>query len=205
MRISELSAVTGLSVPTVKFYIREGMLQRGHVTSATSAEYGEEHVKRIRLIVALADTAQLPLARVKQIIDVLDSEEGTDPRQATATAVAALPPYTREAEDYPYAREVLERLGFDYDPEYAATRQLDSAIRALIDAGLEWSPEHADRYAAPLLQIARDELRSMPLNDLERRVEYAVLGTIMPESIMLAMRRLAHRHVVSTELGKPRD
>ena len=37
MRISELSSVTGVPVPTIKYYIREGLLPRGERTAANQA------------------------------------------------------------------------------------------------------------------------------------------------------------------------
>ena len=63
MRISELSERSGIPVASIKFYIREGMLPRGAATSATRAEYGDEHLARLRVIQALSDVRALPLAR----------------------------------------------------------------------------------------------------------------------------------------------
>ena len=50
MRISELSSQTGVPVATIKFYLREKLLQEGIRTSATQAQYNESHVARLRLI-----------------------------------------------------------------------------------------------------------------------------------------------------------
>ena len=43
MRISALASTTGLSVATVKFYLREGLLHPGVATSATQASYDDTH------------------------------------------------------------------------------------------------------------------------------------------------------------------
>ncbi len=53
MRISELSRTTGVPIATIKFYLREHLLPEGTRTSATQAQYGEEHVSRLRLVRAL--------------------------------------------------------------------------------------------------------------------------------------------------------
>src|SRR5262245_47294698 len=45
--VSELVARTGVPLPTVKYYMREGVLMPGRAISATRAEYGDEHVHRI--------------------------------------------------------------------------------------------------------------------------------------------------------------
>ena len=67
MKISELSERSGVPVATVKFYIREGMLPRGEALSTTRAEYGEEHLTRLRLISALAPSLVLEEAHVGQL------------------------------------------------------------------------------------------------------------------------------------------
>ncbi|MGI8645472.1 MAG: MerR family transcriptional regulator, partial [Nocardioides sp.] len=42
--MAELSSRSGVPVPTIKFYLREGILASGEVTSATRAHYSEGHV-----------------------------------------------------------------------------------------------------------------------------------------------------------------
>ena len=59
VRISELSAQTAVPVATLKYYLREGVLQPGEARSATNAEYGAAHVDRVKLIRALVETAGL--------------------------------------------------------------------------------------------------------------------------------------------------
>ena len=44
MQISGLSARTGVSIASLKYYLREGLLMPGAPTSATRAEYDEGHV-----------------------------------------------------------------------------------------------------------------------------------------------------------------
>src|SRR6478752_4591497 len=56
MRISELAGATGVTVPTIKYYLREGLLSEGARTSATQAEYGEDHVRRLRVVRALIES-----------------------------------------------------------------------------------------------------------------------------------------------------
>ena len=53
IRISELSRRSGVPVPTIKFYIREGILSRGESTAPNQARYSEEHLNRLALIGAL--------------------------------------------------------------------------------------------------------------------------------------------------------
>lgn len=41
MRVSELAVVTGVALPTIKFYLREELLHRGAMTAPNQARYDE--------------------------------------------------------------------------------------------------------------------------------------------------------------------
>src|SRR5690625_7317767 len=74
MRMAELARHTGVSVPTIKYYMRQGLLQPGHRTGVNQAEYGDRHLDRLRLIRALTSVAGLPLSEVKEVVDAVDGE-----------------------------------------------------------------------------------------------------------------------------------
>lgn len=196
MKISELSERGGVPVATVKFYIREGMLPRGEAVSATRAEYGDEHLARLRLIAALADVRGLPLTRVRDILALIDAPVG-DPIETLGRAVGALPPYVDgDRDDYPRARAAIAELGLTYDPDFTAVPQLDEALRALEGTGLDASPAVLRRYADAMKQVAAAEIAPVADMPLEEAVPYAVLGTALYEPVMLALRRLAHHHLL---------
>jgi DNA-binding transcriptional MerR regulator len=56
VRISELAESTGVALPTLKYYLREGLLMPGTPTSRTRAVYDGTHVERVRLVRALIET-----------------------------------------------------------------------------------------------------------------------------------------------------
>ena len=73
MRVSELSQATGVPVPTIKYYLREGLLPRGETTtSPNQASYGDEHVARLRLIRSLLDVGGLSVATVRDVLAAVD-------------------------------------------------------------------------------------------------------------------------------------
>lgn len=196
MRISELSERSGVPVATVKFYIREGMLPRGETVSATRAEYGDDHLTRLRLIAALADVRGLPLSRVRDILALVDAPAG-DPVETLGRAVGALPPYVDgDREDHPRARAAIAELGLTYDPGFTATAQLDEALRAVEEAGLDASPAVLRRYGDAMRGVATAEIAPVSAMPLDEAVPYAVLGTALYEPVMLALRRLAHHHLL---------
>ena len=198
MRISELADRTGVSIPVLKLYIREGLLARGAPTSATQAEYGPEHLDRVNLVQALRRVQEMPLARIREILDLIDAPPA-DVVTATGRAVGALPPYVPQPADLGDARRVVEHLGMRFAPERPATAQLQTSIEALAAAGLPVDAETLDRYAAPLWGTAEAELVPMQGMATPDAVAYAVLGTALYEPLILALRRLMHQHLLSPE------
>lgn len=90
MRISDLSHATGVPVPTIKFYLREGILPFGRGIATNQAEYGEDHVRRLRLIRALAEVGGLPLATVRDVLGAVD-DPGPPIHDALGIATARWP------------------------------------------------------------------------------------------------------------------
>src|SRR6478752_6940457 len=62
MRMKELSEVSGVPVATIKFYQRERLLPAGERTHPNQSVYGDEHLRRIRLIRALIEVGGLSVA-----------------------------------------------------------------------------------------------------------------------------------------------
>lgn len=201
MRISELVERTGVPLATIKFYLREGMLMPGEATSATRASYGEEHVRRLRLIRALSEVAGLPLQKVRVILRLAEDDDASL-FESLGSAVAALPPYLEDAQPpYPRAEAALAAIGQVYDPEYAAVAQLERALEAVEAAGIPMTGERLAVYAEHIRAIAEFDLTRMPEAGREGQLEYAVLGTALYEPVIAALRRLAHQDVAAGMLG----
>ena len=199
MRISELSDTTGVALPTLKFYLREGLLMPGIATSATRAEYGDEHVRRVRVIRSLTESAGLSVSKARDVLRIIDAP-GDNLFAALGHAVGALPPDPVERDDYPRARRLLERLGYWYDPKYPAVAQFEAALESAESAGMPLSDERLDEYAAGIRRIAEYDIMHVPA-DGASAVEYSVLGTALYEPVLIALRRLAHQDIAARRLG----
>jgi len=68
MRISEVARATGVSTPTVRYYMKQGLLMPPAVTSRNMAYYDPRCVEEIRLIKELQTKKYLPLAVIKLIM-----------------------------------------------------------------------------------------------------------------------------------------
>lgn len=116
MRIGELAEASGVPVPTIKHYLREGLLPEPLKTSRNMAYYPAEFVERIRLIKQLQEERFMPLRAIKAVLDedperaraLLDLEDRILERalagERTRTGAAEV------RERYGVPEEVLDRL-----------------------------------------------------------------------------------------------
>ncbi|MET7621062.1 MerR family transcriptional regulator [Streptomyces sp. NPDC005408] len=199
MRIGELSRRTGVPVPTIKYYIREGLLPAGRLTSPNQASYDETHERRLRLIRALLDVGGLKVAAIAEVLTAVDNP-GTSVHKVLGVATDLIVP--RYAGGEPDAeldaarkevRELIARRGWLTDDDSPAGEALAMALAALKRAGHGDFAEVLDAYADAAEQIAGADLayvaRRAGLDDL---VESAVVGTVLGDSLIASLRRLAH-------------
>ena len=133
MRISELAETTGVPVHTLKYYLREGLLMPGEATSRTRAEYGAQHVERVRLVRALVEHGGVGIAGVRAILDALAAPPPSR-HELLGVAHAALPGTSRDdgtADVDPSVRRFVERLdlGRRADRAPAIGRLADAVVQ----------------------------------------------------------------------------
>jgi DNA-binding transcriptional MerR regulator len=198
MKMSELARVSGVPVPTIKFYLREHLLPPGRATSATQAQYDGEHLARLRLIRALVDVGRLPLASVRTVLQVVDAGDEATPA-AVGTAHDALPPDVDRSGPPPdRAVRIVRELGWQVDPYSSSIYQLEAALAAVDAVGLGPTPERLRAYASAALEVARVDVVDVPAGAPADAVQYVVIGTVLYEPVLLALRRLAQQHVFTT-------
>jgi len=198
MKMSELSRASGVPVATIKFYLRERLLPAGRATAATQAQYDDEHVARLRLIRALVDVGGLPLSAVRDVLTVVDAGAAALPA-AVGTAHDALPPRVAPGAEPPRrALAVLEQLRWNVDPGSSSVRQLEAALAAVEAVGLPPTTERLDAYARAALEVAEVDVKDVPRATPADAVQYIVIGTVLYEPVLLALRRLAQQHVFTS-------
>lgn len=204
MRISELSAASGIPVPTLKYYLREGLLPPGEITAVNQARYGEPHLRRLRLVRALTDVGGLPLKSVKTVLAAIDDEElplhellgiahyALEP--AAPAAAAAM----RDTVD-----SLLDDLGWTVDEDAPGRRTLGWALATLRDLGRDVPKATLRRYAAAAGSLAAAEVSAVPADgSRSTAVENIVVGTVLFEAILNALRRLAQEHYSGERFGR---
>ncbi len=212
MRISELSRASGVPIPTIKYYLREGVLPAGQPTARNQAAYDESHLHRLRLIRALMEVGGLGISAVRAVLDAI-ADESLSAHKVLGVAHHALgPPPDRGpvAEDVVQARKDVDRflddLGWKVSPQAPSRRKLADALVALRRLGRDADTEAFRPYAEAADGLASRELTSMPA-DAPRAdlVEGAVVGTVVFEAALVALRKLAQEHHSSNRFAKPDD
>ena len=201
MRIAELSERSGVPVPTIKYYLREGLLPHGESIRANQARYDERHLQRLRLIRVLIDVGRLPVAAIRDLFAGLDQPE-PDLHHALGRALKSAPadgPEPPPTGDVAAAeREVddlLRRRGWQVSEEAPARRRVAEVIAALRRLDNAKQVEMIDEYAAAVERIAEIDLRLVQAADPETVVYRAVVGTILGDALLAGLRRLAQESV----------
>ncbi|MFC9267081.1 MerR family transcriptional regulator [Streptomyces zhihengii] len=212
MRIGELSRRTGVPVPTVKYYVREGLLPAGELTSPNQAHYGEHHERRLRLIRALLDVGGLSVAAVRDVVAAVDEPDRSVHKVLGEATNPIVPRFPQGPDDEALAAardrvgELVAARGWRLDDDHPAVTALAETLAALERAGHGAFAEVLDDYADAADGVAEadfDHVRKrVALDDL---VESVVVGTVMGDAIFASLRRMAQVHRSSRLYGDAGD
>ncbi|MBT2478922.1 MerR family transcriptional regulator [Streptomyces sp. ISL-94] len=214
MRLAELSERSGVSLATIKYYLREGLLQPGHRISATTADYDDSHLRRLRLVRAMIQVGKVPVATVREVLRHVDDDSlGRTIRLGAALWALPQDPETDdEDEDEVTAAargevdRLLEMLGWSTARELGALspvhRSLVVAVATLMRLGYAWDAELMAPYAELMHQAAMRDLDFVETHPSEaEKVETAVAATILFEPVLKALRRLAQEEESARRYG----
>jgi DNA-binding transcriptional MerR regulator len=201
VRISQLADETAVPVATIKYYLREGLLHEGQLTSATQAIYGESHVRRLRLIRALVGGAGLSIAATRELLAGVDSppDSGHD---LLGIAHHALAPSLPAPVDIAAVDELLADWGWDARAvDYDGKAAVAEALEGLRAVDFEFPEGLLSVYASAMHSVASAEIAGVPTESAESAVRYVVLGTVLVEPLLLALRRLAQQSASLERFG----
>ncbi|MGB3440605.1 MAG: MerR family transcriptional regulator [Actinophytocola sp.] len=207
MRIKELSSRSGVSVPTIKYYLREGLLPAGELVSKNQANYDDAHLRRLRLIRALVDIGGLTIAAIRDVLAAADTPEETV-RKILYTAqenISVRPDLPRDevwAEAERNVADLVERRGWQVNHD---SRAWQTVVAVLVSAReLEhgvWTHK-LDIYAEACERIAAADLDYVAgIEEVDAMLEGVVVGTVLGDTLVTALRRLAHQSESVRRLG----
>ncbi|MEU0657186.1 MerR family transcriptional regulator [Streptomyces albogriseolus] len=219
MRISELSRRSGVSIPTIKYYLRDGLLPAGRPTAANQAEYDEDHVRRLRLIRSLIGVRGLSVSATKDVLAAVDEQQG-DVHLLLGLVLGALPversgrPPRRDGAAEPAgagaaagdaAEDVAAltaEMGWKTSPNPPAAQVVAETLETMRALGVDYDWRSLIPYAELADRAARLDLDQLgDAGDPLQQAERAVLLTVLLEPALLALRRLAQEHHSALRFG----
>lgn len=210
--MSELSRRSGVPIPTIKFYLREGLLRPGLATASNQAEYDEDHLRRLRLVRALITLGGLSVAAAREVLEAvtepLDRYETLGVTHYALSAPVSARADRKSAESGENAgggeggngsaaevERLIERVGWNITERSPLREALAAGLRALHEVGAGYGADELVPYAELAAATARLDLDQ--LAGIEDRIdiaERALVLTVLMEPVLAALRRMAQEN-----------
>jgi len=206
--MKELGAASGVPVATIKFYLRERLLPAGERSRPNQSDYSQAHLRRLRLIRALIDVGGLSVAAARGVTSVLDLP-GQSVHSVLGLAQQAMAPPTAmpDTAEFQAARtrvdDLLDTLGWHVSPESSGRDGAAAVLASLADLDQPGLADVLEPYAHACELAARADLAAVgAAADRDSKVETAVIGMVVGETLMLHLRRMAQEHVSAQRLSQ---
>jgi DNA-binding transcriptional MerR regulator len=193
MRIGELSRRSEVPIPTIKYYLREGLLPPGRTTGRNQADYADTHLARLMIIRTLLRFSGLGLADIGQLLDDIDTP-GPDVPAALCRLVGSGPAgtspddLTRDTVTS-VVEKIVRRHGWAVPPDDPVFQDLADRVAVLRRLGLDVGAEALDGYARAAAESVAAEQRMTTSGAPAQQAVAAFLG----DGLLTSMRRLAAR------------
>jgi len=212
MRIAELSRLSGVPVGTIKYYVREGLISPGELTSPNQAQYDDGHLRRLKLVRALVEVGELSIAETRDVLASMDSPGKTlhETLGKAHRAVTPSLPSEVDGESWEIASRQVEELvlrrGWQVEAGTPAWRLLTQVLATIHALGQE-DLALLDDYADAAERLAEAEVNCvLQRPDVESMLEGMVIGVVLGDTLLAALRRLAQADVscrLTSETTKP--
>jgi DNA-binding transcriptional MerR regulator len=174
LRMGELAEASGVPAPTIKHYLREGLLPEPVKTSRNMAYYPPEFVERIKLIKRLQEERFMPLKAIKSVLDegperagalleledrILDRALAGERARTSAAEVRKRYGVPKEVLDRLAELEVLTPNSRGYSPSDVTIIEAISRFRAGgYDEQIGFTVYDTLRYKTALEELVRQEV-----------------------------------------------
>jgi len=191
LRMGELAEASGVPAPTIKHYLREGLLPEPVKTSRNMAYYPPEFVDRIKLIKQLQEERFMPLRAIKSVLDedpdraralveledrILDRALAGERTRTSAAEVRERYGVPREVLDRLEKLEVLSPNSRGYSPSDVKIIEAISRFRAGgYDEEIGFTVYDTLRYKRAIEELVREEIEIV----MER-----LAGEVPPERVV---------------------
>jgi DNA-binding transcriptional MerR regulator len=202
MKMAELSERSGVPIPTIRYYLREGLLPPGEHTSPNQARYDTAHLRRLTLIRAMVEVGEMPIAAVKAMFEHLDASS------ADELTTLGLVQYTlvrhrggsgaSDAASLADVQALIDDLEWRVRPTHPARPLLGATMQRLHALDQGDVLELLDHYAAVAHELAELEVAiTLRREGLDARVEAIVMIGGLGDTMLACLRKMAQEDVMT--------
>jgi len=199
VRMAELSEASGVPIPTIRYYVREGLMPPGEHTSPNQARYDDTHVRRLKLVRALLEIGGLSVAEVRNVAQAIDSQASTLDILDVAHTSLITPKSDVDDETRKWALTMLQQAAKQVDwviePDDKSTESIIGLLCTLQAIGHGGLLDELEGYVRLVAQVAQLDIAALRnLKTAESIVESAVVGTVLGDALLSSLRKLGQQN-----------
>lgn len=206
MRMAELSAQSGVPIPTIRFYMRERLIPPGQRTSPNQAAYHEGHVRALKLVRTLVEVGGLPIAAVREVLALINAKAGGLYPTMGAVQYALTP--RRDVSEDDLMRDaratvsaLVESRNWQVREENPARESLAHAIATLTRLDQLDVAAKLDIYADAAAGLASEEITDLLKRDTVEAISQGLIAyDVLGDAMLSALRRLAQEDEATKRL-----
>lgn len=202
MQLKELSARSGVSIASIKYYLREGLLRPGQPVTATRASYDDPHLRRLELIQALRQICGLGIEQIRAVLSLAD---GGAPRLEVLATVQRVvlgleTPGADGGSSSPGPGDAVVRLRQWPDAPSDARNALNAHLELMQKLSVPVSPATLDVYSQAMDAVAALDIReTVAPEETDQLILTAAVGMHMHSQLLLKLLALAQAsHAIRT-------
>lgn len=205
--MAELSARSGVPIPTIRYYMREGLVEPGELTSPNQASYEDSHVRALKLVRTLVEVGGLSIARVRAVLEFIRSKDARVFPTLGGVQYALTQERDVVRDDvYEAAEAQVEQLiaerRWEIRPHNPARTSLADAIATLTRLGHDDVIDKLGAYADAAHQLAQREVPDLFERDsVESLAEGVIAYDILGDAMLSALRRLAQENETAARIS----
>lgn len=206
--MAELSARSGVQIPTIRFYMREGLVPPGQLTSPNQAVYDDAHVRALKLVRTLVEVGGLPISAVREVLAHIQAKGGDlygsmGGVQYALTTLRDVPndDILRTARERVDA--LIEGRAWKIRANNPARESLAQALATLDRLGQHDVVGMLDAYADAMSSLAKEEVPALLERDTVEAISEGVIAyDVLGDAMLSALRRLAQEDETTTRLKR---
>jgi DNA-binding transcriptional MerR regulator len=191
VQLKELSQTSGVSVASIKFYLRADLLKPGNPGTANRAEYTQEHLDRLEMIRLLRQVVGLGLDKIKTLTAAIDNPDVDVLNLLGLTQATVLGLPVEAVPDHRWTTELMSG-GRWLDAPSSARSSLNELFGQMEEFGMAPDPSVLSAYAAAVDQVAALDIGHVEEQSTrDRMVRTVAVGTFLYSKLLLRMLALA--------------